>query len=97
MLEVCVSHSAMVQVIPASGGLSTFLFQLSPAAVGSASTQGPLGKLEIRWRGSMGESGRLQTQQIQASNPPAAEVQVRDTRNYSIPEAAQHQLQLVRH
>ena len=66
-----------MQVIAASGGLSTFLFKLTASAEGSASVQGPLGKLEIRWRGSMGESGRLQTQQIQGSSPPASEIQVR--------------------
>ena len=65
-----------MQIIPASGGLSTFLFKLAASADAPASIRGPLGKLEIRWRGSMGESGRLQTQQIQAPYPAAAEIQV---------------------
>ncbi len=33
----------------------------------SAPGEGALGKLEIRWRGQLGDSGRLQTQQILAA------------------------------
>ena len=60
---------------------SNYLFKLtkrtSPAGVDSSNSA--LGKLEIKWRGSLGEVGRLQTQQIlsppvsaKVSGPPAA-------------------------
>lgn len=59
-------------VLDASGGSEHFLFELSERAdlferggdVASPSAGVALGKLEIRWRGRMGETGRLQTQQI---------------------------------
>jgi hypothetical protein len=59
------------------GGSAHFLFELrkdanEPGAAGEA-----LGKLEIRWRGPGGETGRLQTQQIAGPNRAESEVEVR--------------------
>ena len=50
---------------------SNYLFRLTRRGGGAAAeTAGSaLGKLEIKWRGSLGEVGRLQTQQI--LGPPA--------------------------
>ena len=49
-----------MQVIDA-GCAANFVYRLS--SVG----EGALGKLEIRWRSQLGDSGRLQTQQILAA------------------------------
>ena len=65
-----------MHVLAPSGGSAHFLFELRPEDSGdntAATTSGagdagePLGKLEIEWRGPMGEAGRLQTQQIMAT------------------------------
>jgi hypothetical protein len=66
-------------VLDASGGSAHFLFELRENRAGhhmkvsSVETAFPadaLGKLEIRWRGRMGETGRLQTQQILGAPKP---------------------------
>ena len=48
------------QIIDA-GCAANFVYRLSSAS------EGALGKLEIRWRSQLGDSGRLQTQQILAA------------------------------
>jgi hypothetical protein len=73
------------------GGSAHFLFELrkdatagtpgSFASAGGRSSSSAageaLGKLEIRWRGPGGETGRLQTQQIAGPNRAESEVEVR--------------------
>jgi len=58
-------HCAMPQVLDIGCG-SNYLFRLMRRGGSSAtdSAGSALGKLEIKWRGSLGEVGRLQTQQI---------------------------------
>lgn len=51
----------------------------------SLSNNGSLGKMEIKWRGPLGESGRLQTQQIMAGSSVVQRQQV-DVQIVSIPE-----------
>ena len=57
----------MHQVLDVGCG-SNYLFRLTRRGGGAAAGTA-LGKLEIKWRGSLGEVGRLQTQQI--LGPPA--------------------------
>ena len=72
-------------VLDAAGGSAHFLFELrekrggwrgeageASAAADAATPPDALGKLEIRWRGRMGETGRLQTQQILGAPKPDA-------------------------
>ncbi|DBA72961.1 TPA: hypothetical protein ACH3X2_009909 [Trebouxia sp. C0005] len=64
------SYIDQLQVLDVGCG-SNYLFRLTRRG-GGAAADNPgtaLGKLEIKWRGSLGEVGRLQTQQILA--PPA--------------------------
>ncbi len=63
-------HCAMHQVLDVGCG-SNYLFRLTHRGGGAAADIAgtALGKLEIKWRGSLGEVGRLQTQQI--LGPPA--------------------------
>ena len=72
-----------LRVLDAAGGSAHFLFELrekqsgwrGEAGAGDADAATPpdaLGKLEIRWRGRMGETGRLQTQQILGAPKPDA-------------------------
>jgi hypothetical protein len=60
----------MHQVLDVGCG-SNYLFRLTQRGGGAAADSAgtALGKLEIKWRGSLGEVGRLQTQQI--LGPPA--------------------------
>ncbi|XP_028775555.1 trafficking protein particle complex subunit 13 [Neltuma alba] len=54
-------------LIRSGGGIHNYLYQLKMSSPGSASKvegSNVLGKLQITWRTSMGEPGRLQTQQI---------------------------------
>jgi hypothetical protein len=57
-----------IKVIKPNGGTRHFLYQfrkLTGAPVsGKANGSNTLGKLEIMWRTTLGEPGRLQTQQI---------------------------------
>ncbi|KAK9811919.1 hypothetical protein WJX72_012399 [[Myrmecia] bisecta] len=70
-----------VQMIAPNSGAANFLYHLRRAAapgirkidVGSAA----LGKLEIKWRGPMGEVGRLQTQQIMGAPTARKEVELK--------------------
>lgn len=57
---------------------SNYLFRLTRRGGGAAAeTAGSaLGKLEIKWRGSLGEVGRLQTQQILGPPTPTKEVEL---------------------
>ena len=74
-----------MHVLAPSGGSAHFLFELRPDDRGddaAATTSGagdagePLGKLEIRWKGRMGEAGRLQTQQIMGPPRPRRDVEI---------------------
>ena len=60
----------MHQVLDVGCG-SNYLFRLTRRGGGAAADSAgtALGKLEIKWRGSLGEVGRVQTQQI--LGPPA--------------------------
>lgn len=55
-------------LIRAGGGIYNYLYQLKHASHESGHTRidgsNILGKLQITWRTNLGESGRLQTQQI---------------------------------
>ncbi|KAG0613204.1 hypothetical protein M758_6G085200 [Ceratodon purpureus] len=70
-----------IKVIKANGGTRHFLYQFhKPAgAPVSAKADGSntLGKLEIMWRTTLGEPGRLQTQQILGNPSPRKEVSLR--------------------
>ena len=70
------------QVVDA-GGSKNFLYALHPdpstavsAEGGLISLIGALGKLEIRWRGNLGQLGRLQTQQIMANAANSKDVEL---------------------
>ncbi len=54
----------MLQIID-PGGTCNFLYRLHKQPADTAGNA--LGKLEIKWHGTMGEVGRLQTQQIMGS------------------------------
>ena len=68
----------MLSIPRGAGGSRSYVFRLDrcpppagpPGAASAAAiaaldaASGALGRLEIRWRGAMGESGRLQTQQL---------------------------------
>ena len=67
----CVDFSGLLQqikVVKANGGTRHFLYQFhkpaGPPVVAKADGSNTLGKLEIMWRTTLGEAGRLQTQQI---------------------------------
>ena len=71
-----------LHLLAPSGGATHFLFELRPK-VGKVDIAGPpieggntLGKLEICWKGNMGEAGRLQTQQILGAPNTRKEVEV---------------------
>ena len=62
-----------VQLVDPGGSINT-VWQAHPkhppGGAGDAAVASPaLGKLEIKWRGMLGDPGRLQTQQIQAPTP----------------------------
>jgi hypothetical protein len=63
-----------IKVVKANGGIRHFLYQLTRPSgaptVAKAEGSNTLGKLEIMWRTTLGEPGRLQTQQI-LGNPIA--------------------------
>ncbi|CAM6041022.1 unnamed protein product [Sphagnum compactum] len=63
-----------IKVVKANGGIRHFLYQLKrpsgASTVAKAEGSNTLGKLEIMWRTTLGEPGRLQTQQI-LGNPIA--------------------------
>lgn len=74
--------SMHAQVVDA-GGSKNFLYALHPdqstalsAEGGGISLSGALGKLEIRWRGNLGQLGRLQTQQIMANAANSKDVEL---------------------
>lgn len=66
----CNSHSSLWQVLDVGCG-SNYLFRLTPRGAADQPASSALGKLEIKWRGSLGEVGRLQTQQILGPPLPA--------------------------
>lgn len=70
-----------IKVIKPNGGTRHFLYQfrkLTGAPVSSkAHGSNTLGKLEIMWRTTLGEPGRLQTQQILGNPSPRKEVSLR--------------------
>ncbi len=76
-------HSKYITSLTAlqpNGGIHQFLFHLQRVNTLKSSSARPskdgnaLGKLEIKWRNSMGEVGRLQTQQIVGQSEPRKEV-----------------------
>lgn len=76
-----------------AGGSKNFLYALHPdqstalsAEGGGVSLSGALGKLEIRWRGNLGQLGRLQTQQIMANAANSKDVELLVI---SVPEVVQ--------
>lgn len=70
-----------IKVIKANGGTRHFLYQFHKPAGVPVSTKADgsntLGKLEIMWRTTLGEPGRLQTQQILGNPSPRKEVSLR--------------------
>lgn len=70
-----------IKVIKANGGTRHFLYQFhkpaGPPVAAKADGSNTLGKLEIMWRTTLGEPGRLQTQQILGNPSPRKEVNVR--------------------
>ena len=66
----CNSHPCLRQVLDAGCG-SNYLFRLTRTGASDQPASSALGKLEIKWRGSLGEVGRLQTQQILGPPLPA--------------------------
>lgn len=79
---------AMHQVLDVGCG-SNYLFRLTRRGGGATAESAgtALGKLEIKWRGSLGEVGRLQTQQI--LGPPAPT----KVSTFILPDAAGHPVQ----
>eukprot|EP00249_Psilotum_nudum_P015749 c25502_g1_i4 orf=461-1648(-) len=80
----CDSLSGLLKqskLIRANGGICNYLYQLRQPTSESASVRvegsNTLGKLEITWRTTLGEPGRLQTQQILGSPIPQKEVSLR--------------------
>ena len=61
----CPHYSQSVLQIIDPGGTCNFLYRLHKQPADTAGNA--LGKLEIKWHGTMGEVGRLQTQQIMGS------------------------------
>jgi hypothetical protein len=61
ILDFCSIFSRQSQVIRANGGVRNYLYELKQLSVENSNT---LGKLDITWRTTLGEPGRLQTQQI---------------------------------
>ncbi len=63
-----------IKVVKANGGIRHFLYQLTRPSgaptVAKAEGSNTLGKLEIMWRTTLGEPGRLQTQQILGNVSP---------------------------
>ena len=68
------------QVISPSGGAVNLLYRLAPkdqSGKGPLETAGSgMGKLEIKWRSSLGDVGRLQTQQILAAAAASKELEL---------------------
>ena len=72
------------------GGARHWLFQLertppaspedpgqrSAASAAAVDASGALGRLDMRWRGPLGDGGRLQTQSIAAAPPPRRDVSI---------------------
>jgi hypothetical protein len=50
--------------------------QRSAAAAAAVDASGALGRLDMRWRGPLGDGGRLQTQSIAAAPPPRRDVSI---------------------
>ncbi|KAL3677934.1 hypothetical protein R1sor_020890 [Riccia sorocarpa] len=67
-----------VKLVRANGGTRHFLYQLTAPATEAGVLKVPvtnaLGKLELLWRTTLGEPGRLQTQQILGNPIPRKEV-----------------------
>ena len=63
----------MLQLVDPGGSINTVWHIASRATPGTEiaapAASSALGKLEIKWRGMLGDPGRLQTQQIQAPTP----------------------------
>ncbi|DBA85996.1 TPA: hypothetical protein ACH3X1_005531 [Trebouxia sp. C0004] len=74
------SYIDQLQVLDVGCG-SNYLFRLTRRGGGAAADSAGtvLGKLEIKWRGSLGEVGRLQTQQILGPPAPTKEVEIKIT------------------
>lgn len=73
------SYVDQLQVLDVGCG-SNYLFSLTRRDANTRATENTsnaLGKLEIKWRGSLGEVGRLQTQQIVGPPTPAKEVEMK--------------------
>ena len=66
----CNSHLCLQQVLDVGCG-SNYLFRLTRRRASDQPASSALGKLEIKWRGNLGEVGRLQTQQILGPPLPA--------------------------
>lgn len=64
------SRHCLQQVLDVGCG-SNYLFRLTRGGASDQPASSALGKLEIKWRGSLGEVGRLQTQQILGPPVPA--------------------------
>eukprot|EP00898_Chlorokybus_atmophyticus_P000318 jgi/Chlat1/1287/Chrsp118S00073 len=58
------SSLARAHMLNPNGGSRNFLFKLTKKAGEGSDSSNTLGKLEITWRSTLGETGRLQTQQI---------------------------------
>ena len=81
---------ARLQVLPSGGGARHWLFLLerppkddadptharSAAAAAAIDASGALGRLDMRWRGPLGDGGRLQTQAIMGAPPPRRDVSI---------------------
>ncbi|KAL3157424.1 hypothetical protein ABBQ32_011895 [Trebouxia sp. C0010 RCD-2024] len=70
------SYIDQLQVLDVGCG-SNYLFRLTRGGASAQPASSALGKLEIKWRGSLGEVGRLQTQQILGPPMPAKEVELK--------------------
>ena len=71
------AYLADLQLLEPGGGAKHYVFKLRRKAEGAPGEgQNALGKLEIRWKGTMGGTGKLQTQQIVGSKRPEREVRI---------------------
>ncbi|EFJ37350.1 hypothetical protein SELMODRAFT_77366, partial [Selaginella moellendorffii] len=77
--QLCLS----LKLINGNGGARHYLFQLKRPPLESSDVKlegaNALGKLEILWRTTLGETGRLQTQQINGSPTPKKPLDVKMT------------------
>ncbi|KAJ7548624.1 hypothetical protein O6H91_07G019900 [Diphasiastrum complanatum] len=71
-------YMKQLKLIGANGGARHYLFQLRRPQTASVTLDGnnTLGKLELMWRTTLGEPGRLQTQQILGTPIPRKDVEL---------------------